>query len=399
MLLPAIARHLSMKTRLHLTCWLTLLLSWLALSSLRAGQFGPYTYSISGTGNTAAITITQYDGNVAGIGPADVPESIDGVPVIAIGDSAFSGNANLTELTLPTSITSIGNQAFYYCTGLKSVSLPSSITSIGNMAFFNCVGLTSLPLPNSLTSIGAGVFYRCTGLTSLYMPASIISIGYAAFYGCTGLRNLSLPASIKSIDRDAFRSCYSLTHLSVPSSLESIGDLAFGSCLHLRTAFFSGNAPGGRGPFDDNWLLRVYYLKEKTGFDSFYWRYFRPTMIDPTTQPAATWLLANGQAYNADLNTDFNKDGVSLLMAYALNLDPRLDLSGRLPQATLQGDTLGMTFYAASPGLTYRVEASADLIHWSTDGITQSPLNRRGMSTVTVPRSGAAQFLRLAVSR
>jgi len=58
-----------------------------------------------------------------------------------------------------------------------------------------------------------------------------------------------------------------------------------------------------------------------------------------------------------------------------------------------------MTFYAASPGLTYRVEASADLIHWSTDGITQSPLNRWGMSTATVPRSGPAQFLRLAVSR
>ena len=67
--------------------------------------------------------------------------------------------------------------------------------------------------------------------------------------------------------------------------------------------------------------------------------------------------------------------------------------------ATLQGDTLGMTFYSASPGLTYRVEASADLAHWSTDGITQTALNRDGMSTATVPRGGPAQFLRLAVSR
>ena len=107
----------------------------------------------------------------------------------------------------------------------------------------------------------------------------------------------------------------------------------------------------------------VYYLKGKTGFSSPTWRGYPATIIDPATQPAATWLLANGQPYNANLNTDTNQDGVSLLMAYALNLDPRLDLSGRLPQATLQGDALGMTFYSASPGLTYRVEASADLVH------------------------------------
>ena len=58
-----------------------------------------------------------------------------------------------------------------------------------------------------------------------------------------------------------------------------------------------------------------------------------------------------------------------------------------------------MTFYAATPGLTYRVEASADLSQWSTIGVTQSPLDRSGQSTATVSRSGPYRFLRLAVNR
>ena len=334
MLLPAIARHLFMKTRFDLTCWLALLLSCLALPTLRAAQFGPYTYSIYGEGNTTSITITGYDGMMAGVGPANVPASIEGVQVIAIGDRAFSGITNLTGIILPASLIHIGSYSFSGCTGFTSLSVPEGITFMDT----NC-------------------FSRCTGLASLSLPSTINWIGYRAFE----------------------------------------------HCANLRTALFTGNAPAVPGFQAFHYAptgFTIYFLKGKTGFTGLGMRYpYSTKMIDPVTQPAAFWLLFNGQDSNADLNTDINLDGVSLLMAYALNLDPRLNLSGRLPQATLQGDALGMTFYAASPSLTYRVEASADLVHWSTDGITQTALNRDGMSTATVPRSGPAQFLRLAVSR
>jgi len=152
---------------------------------------------------------------------------------------------------------------------------------------------------------------------------------------------------------------------------------------------FDGTDPG----------FSQYYLKCKTGFTLPVWKGYPAIMIDPATQPAATWLLAHGQAYDAILDTDTNQDDVSLLMAYALNLDPRLNLTGSLPQATLQGDTLSLTFYAASPGLNYRVEASADLSQWSTNGVTQSAPTPDGQSTATVPRSSPYRFLRLAVVR
>jgi hypothetical protein len=59
---------------------------------------------------------------------------------------------------------------------------------------------------------------------------------------------------------------------------------------------------------------------------------FPSVMIDPTTHPAGLWLLEHDLAHDADLQQYLNSDGVPLLMAYALNLDPNLNLSSSLPQ-------------------------------------------------------------------
>ncbi len=38
--------------------------------------------------------------------------------------------------------------------------------------------------------------------------------------------------------------------------------------------------------------------------------------------------------YDQDLSVDANGDEVNLLMAYALNLDPGVNLAGEIPRAT-----------------------------------------------------------------
>ncbi len=48
-----------------------------------------------------------------------IPESIDGVPVTAIGASAFRDCTNLTSITIPNSVTSIGELTFYGCSSLQ----------------------------------------------------------------------------------------------------------------------------------------------------------------------------------------------------------------------------------------------------------------------------------------
>ena len=45
--------------------------------------------------------------------------------------------------------------------------------------------------------------------------------------------------------------------------------------------------------------------------------------IDERACPAAPWLVSHGLPYDTDLNQDLNGDGVTLLMAYALGLDPK----------------------------------------------------------------------------
>jgi hypothetical protein len=112
------------------------------------------------------------------------------------------------------------------------------------------------------------------------------------------------------------------------------------------------------------------------------------------TYPAASWLLTHGFEFDTDLNQDLNGDGVTLLNAYALNLDPNNPLAG-MPQPVLGPTTMSMTFYGAAQGVTYGAETSTDCQTWETAGVTISELDPANMRTVTVNRDSTRRFLRL----
>jgi hypothetical protein len=96
---------------------------------------------------------------------------------------------------------------------------------------------------------------------------------------------------------------------------------------------FDGTDPG----------FSQYYLKCKTGFTLPVWKGYPAIMIDPATQPAATWLLAHGQAYDAILDTDTNQDDVRLdkvsacLVQLAMDKATQLASLGPVPKAFCQG--------------------------------------------------------------
>lgn len=56
--------------------------------------------------------------------------------LVAIGASAFAGNANLQEIVIPDGVTYIGGGAFFCCEQLENVTIPKSVTSIGENAFW-----------------------------------------------------------------------------------------------------------------------------------------------------------------------------------------------------------------------------------------------------------------------
>ncbi len=82
--------------------------------------------------------ITGYSGDVALL---TVPATLDGLPVIAIGEHAFE-RSSLTAVTLPDGICRIDWFAFYECEELSGITIPKSVTSIGYAVFDGCPSLT-----------------------------------------------------------------------------------------------------------------------------------------------------------------------------------------------------------------------------------------------------------------
>ena len=81
-------------------------------------------------------------GVAASVRDLDVPNEIYGLPVLAIGDSAFRGCYSLESIVIPDGVTTIGGGAFIDCSSLKSIDLPDSVTTIADEAFDGCPSLT-----------------------------------------------------------------------------------------------------------------------------------------------------------------------------------------------------------------------------------------------------------------
>ena len=374
-----------------------------------------------------------------------------------IGEGAFCGLGGLGGMTSPAGVTSIGANAFADCGGLTAITVdaanpsfssvngvlfnktrtlliqypggktgacavPAGVVEIGDWAFYHCGGLTRLTLPAGLLRVGSGAFESCGALTDVVLPAGTLSIGDQAFANCGALASVSLPDSITRIGDQAFASCGVLAGLTLPGSLTSIGQMAFASCGALTSltipagvtdigsyafygggslsrASFLGNAPTmGTGVFDANTSdFAVSFHNGATGFSAPAWGGYTAFNADAAT-PAASWLLTNGLAADADLQSDPNGDGVSLLLAYALNLDPKLNLPGSLPKPVLAGNQLRLSYYAGAAGVSYTVEASADLKIWTTVGVTITAPDGHNVRTATVPVTGGKRFLRLGVA-
>ena len=75
-------------------------------------------------------------------GAIQIPETLGGYEVTAIGDYAFYGCSRLTSIELPETITSIGDFAFGGCTSLKpGITIPENVESLGAYVFTNCPNL------------------------------------------------------------------------------------------------------------------------------------------------------------------------------------------------------------------------------------------------------------------
>lgn len=354
--------------------------------------------------------------------------------VTTIEDEAFLGCDGLIAVTIPASVIQLGTRVFVHCAGLMAIAVdpanpncssedgvlfnkskstliqfpagrsgvytvPSGVVRIADDAFQSCVGLTGVTFPSGLATIGQSAFQNCTGLTSVTFPATTTDIGVSAFLSCSGLTGLTIPSGVTVIRSSAFGKCTSLRSVTIPASVASIEGFAFSDCTLLDRADFLGNAPSMEsGVFSKTAsVFTIYCFGGTTGFTSPTWLGY-PVIRIGNLSAAALWLVSNGLPHDSEMKSDTNGDGVNLLLAYALNLNPNLNLSGRIPQPVFAGNAMRLTFYAGRSGLTYSVKTSTDLKIWSTNGVTLSALDANQRRTATVGMSSRGRYMRLDVS-
>ena len=221
--------------------------------------------------DAATGSITGYTGPG---GDVDIPPTIGGITVEAIGDHAFDALIypncyDITGVIIPDTVTIINYRAFFRCEAMSSITIPDSVTSIGVSVFCYCYSLESITMPDSVASIGEYAFFECNSLTSITIPNSVTSFGECTFYNCSLLTSFTIPDSVTSIGVAAFYDCSSLTSITIPDSVTEIHEFAFYNCSSLVSACFEGDAPPvwGSSVFDNTAPgFTIYFYSGHTGF-------------------------------------------------------------------------------------------------------------------------------------
>jgi hypothetical protein len=145
--------------------WLLLFIIVVGAVLLSLRKEEPSAPAFAYTASDNKLTITKYDGVLNG--DVKLPATLGGLPVIAIGDSAFSDCQAIISMTLPDTVTNIGNAAFQGCHALLRVTIPNGVTNIGDHAFSGCDHLAGILIPDSVASIGCEAFIGCTNLANV----------------------------------------------------------------------------------------------------------------------------------------------------------------------------------------------------------------------------------------
>ncbi len=180
-----------------------------------------------------------------------VPQYCNGSVVTSIAATAFSGNENITSVTLSKYVTNIDDSAFSGCTSLLSLTAPS-VTTLFESTFEGCSNLRSIDM-SALAEIPAEMFMNCENLTTLSLSA-LKTIGDKAFYGCTALSHITAPL-LSYIGASAFENS-SISAVNA-SNVTYIGEKAFSGSGIKSVAFNYATTVGDYAFYDCKALTAV----------------------------------------------------------------------------------------------------------------------------------------------
>ena len=262
------------------------------------------------------VTITEYIGTSEHV---LIPDTIDGLPVTALGHRAFY-EKTVTTVVVPDSVTEIGAACFSGDNYLVSLKLPDGLKRLPPASLESCMRLYDFDLPQSLEKIYSSVFEFNYYLTHLTLPSSLTEIEQQNFIGLYGLQSLTLaednaafkldetngllmtadgtrllhcfsdivPAEeiiltegVKIVDPFAFHYDYDVKRIVLPEGVETIGAMAFAMCPNLTEIVIPASVTD-IGALDG--------LDGRTGIIS----YKRNVIVTPEGSPAWNWAVETG---------------------------------------------------------------------------------------------------------
>lgn len=185
-------------------------------------------FELNEDGNGYTVTGMADTGTIV-----DIPATHEDLPVVAIGDEAFSGS-DITSATIPDSVKIIGDKAFLECTSLLNIDL-GGVESIGEYAFQN-TAITELNIPTSLTNIGYCAFSKTPKLKYVDIPETVTTVASYAFWN-SGLEKVKINGSTSKWDsgyNSEFYQCYNIKEAVLGANVGKYVYYKFEDCSNLE---------------------------------------------------------------------------------------------------------------------------------------------------------------------
>lgn len=169
----------------------------------------------------------------------EIPNEIEGMPIVEIKDNAFREMHNLTKITIPEGVVRIGKYAFACCWDLSEIVLPDSVEEIGNRAFENC-GLKEIHLSSNVKKMGSEVFLDCSAnviapagsYAEDYVNPAPIKVVDGVLVRCNVHGSVTIPDGVTECADRVF--CYPYgADITIPDSVQKISTKAFYYCKDI----------------------------------------------------------------------------------------------------------------------------------------------------------------------
>lgn len=252
-------------------------------SEIETVTSGDFTYSVTDDGTVCIEGCTSMETDLV------IPESIDGMTVTELGETAFGNTPDriYETISIPATVTYISEEnPFMYCrelreitvdsanenyisengvlylkdksillcypptkeedsfeipegvkeigtagiydTKLSEIKFPSTLEYIGNFGVGGNTNLKSADMGNTVINLlDSGSFSECTSLSEVILPDTLVEINLIAFMNCESLEEITLPESLTSVGQSAFMGT-AMKKVHIPDSVTDIGYSAFG---------------------------------------------------------------------------------------------------------------------------------------------------------------------------